>query len=117
MVTYLASVWSFRYFWLALVRNDLRNRYRRSILGVGWSLLQPDRHDGRAVPGLRPRVPRLRAGLRSISIDRADLLGLCHRDGKRRLRLLFPGGILYPPAPRHWPFIRCVRPWPEPIIS
>ncbi|MGO8745826.1 MAG: ABC transporter permease [Thermoguttaceae bacterium] len=41
MATYLASVWSFRYFWFALVRNDLRNRYRRSVLGVGWSLLQP----------------------------------------------------------------------------
>jgi lipopolysaccharide transport system permease protein len=26
---------------MALVRNDLRNRYRRSILGIGWSLLQP----------------------------------------------------------------------------
>ena len=26
---------------MALVRNDLRNRYRRSIIGIGWSLLQP----------------------------------------------------------------------------
>jgi ABC-type polysaccharide/polyol phosphate export permease len=30
-----------RYFWSSLVRIDLRNRYRRSVLGVGWSLLQP----------------------------------------------------------------------------
>jgi lipopolysaccharide transport system permease protein len=26
---------------MALVRNDLRNRYRRSMIGIGWSLLQP----------------------------------------------------------------------------
>lgn len=26
---------------MALVRNDLRNRYRRSIIGIGWSLLHP----------------------------------------------------------------------------
>lgn len=38
---YLAAMWKCRYFWLSLVRSDLRARYRRSILGVGWSLLQP----------------------------------------------------------------------------
>lgn len=38
---YLAAVWRCRYFWLSLARNDLRTRYRRSWLGVGWSLLQP----------------------------------------------------------------------------
>lgn len=38
---YLAAVWRCRYFWLSLVQNDLRTRYRRSLLGVGWSLLQP----------------------------------------------------------------------------
>ena len=26
---------------MALVRIDLRNRYRRSVIGIGWSLLQP----------------------------------------------------------------------------
>jgi lipopolysaccharide transport system permease protein len=41
MTTYLATVWRFRHFWLSLVRMDLRTRYRRSLLGVGWSLLQP----------------------------------------------------------------------------
>jgi lipopolysaccharide transport system permease protein len=38
---YLISVWRCRYFWLSLVKMDLRNRYRRSVLGVGWSLLHP----------------------------------------------------------------------------
>src|SRR5262249_36214672 len=30
-----------RYFWLSLVRIDLRARYRGSVLGIGWSLLHP----------------------------------------------------------------------------
>jgi ABC-type polysaccharide/polyol phosphate export permease len=38
---YLAEVWSYRHFWLNLVRADLQRRYRRSALGLGWSLLQP----------------------------------------------------------------------------
>lgn len=38
---YLAAVWRCRHFWLALVGMDLRTRYRRSVLGIGWSLLQP----------------------------------------------------------------------------
>jgi lipopolysaccharide transport system permease protein len=38
---YLKDVWRLRYFWFALVRNDLAARYRRSFLGVGWSLLKP----------------------------------------------------------------------------
>lgn len=38
---YMAGIWNSRYFWLALVRMDLRSRYRRSALGMGWSLLQP----------------------------------------------------------------------------
>ena len=41
MTTYLAAVWRFRFFWMSLVRMDLRTRYRRSLLGIGWSLLQP----------------------------------------------------------------------------
>src|SRR5215207_9536845 len=41
MVNYLASVWDCRYFWLNLVKMDLRTRYRRSVLGLGWSLLNP----------------------------------------------------------------------------
>ncbi len=41
MSEYLAEIWRSRYFWLSLVRSDLRNRYRRSVLGIGWSMLHP----------------------------------------------------------------------------
>jgi ABC-type polysaccharide/polyol phosphate export permease len=41
MRTYLAEVWRSRFFWLSLVKMDLQVRYRRSMLGVGWSLLYP----------------------------------------------------------------------------
>jgi ABC-type polysaccharide/polyol phosphate export permease len=37
----LATVWHFRHFWLSLAGMDLRVRYRRSILGIGWSVLHP----------------------------------------------------------------------------
>src|SRR5262245_48933053 len=38
---YLYTLWEYRYFWLSLVKADLRRRYHRSILGVCWSLLNP----------------------------------------------------------------------------
>jgi lipopolysaccharide transport system permease protein len=38
---YLSEIWKLRHFWLALVRIDLRNRYRRTVIGMGWSLLHP----------------------------------------------------------------------------
>lgn len=41
MLHYLHKIWSCRYFWLSLVKIDLRARYRRSLLGVGWSLVRP----------------------------------------------------------------------------
>ena len=41
MIAHLSAVWQFRYFWLSLVRLDLQNRYRRSVLGIGWSMLHP----------------------------------------------------------------------------
>jgi ABC-type polysaccharide/polyol phosphate export permease len=41
MSSYLSAVWQCRYFWLSLVKMDLRTRYRGSLLGIGWSLLQP----------------------------------------------------------------------------
>ena len=33
MGNYLTAIWRCRYFWLSLVKNDLRTRYRRSVLG------------------------------------------------------------------------------------
>lgn len=41
MTGYFSDIWRLRYFWMALVQNDLRTRYRRSAIGIGWSLLQP----------------------------------------------------------------------------
>ena len=41
MIQHLKTVWQFRHFWTSLVQLDLRNRYRRSVLGIGWSLLHP----------------------------------------------------------------------------
>jgi len=41
VISYVREIWRLRYFWLALVHNDLRSRYRRSVIGVGWSLLHP----------------------------------------------------------------------------
>src|SRR5690349_7634601 len=41
MQNYLRAVWRCRYFWLSLVKMDLRARYRGSALGLGWSLLHP----------------------------------------------------------------------------
>jgi lipopolysaccharide transport system permease protein len=35
MPRYFRQIWACRYFWLSLVRIDLRGRYRRSILGLG----------------------------------------------------------------------------------
>ena len=41
VTSYFSDIWRLRYFWMALVRIDLRNRYRRSMIGIGWSLLHP----------------------------------------------------------------------------
>jgi ABC-type polysaccharide/polyol phosphate export permease len=41
MLAYVQAVWRCRWFWLNLVKMDLRTRYRRSLLGMGWSLLHP----------------------------------------------------------------------------
>lgn len=41
MLNYSRSVWNSRYFLLSLVANDLQARYRRSALGMLWSLLHP----------------------------------------------------------------------------
>jgi len=41
MISYFGAIWKCRHFWLSLVRLDLRTRYRRSVLGMGWSLMHP----------------------------------------------------------------------------
>ncbi len=41
MTDYISDIWRLRHFWLALVRIDLRKRYRGTVIGIGWSLLQP----------------------------------------------------------------------------
>src|SRR5262245_48721176 len=41
VTAYFRAIWQCRYFWLSLVKMDLRTRYRRSVLGMGWSLLNP----------------------------------------------------------------------------
>jgi ABC-type polysaccharide/polyol phosphate export permease len=41
MKDYLLRIWQCRYFWVSLVGMDLRTRYRRSVIGLGWSLLHP----------------------------------------------------------------------------
>jgi ABC-type polysaccharide/polyol phosphate export permease len=38
---YFERIWQLRYFWFSLVKIDLRTRYRRSMLGIGWSLVRP----------------------------------------------------------------------------
>jgi lipopolysaccharide transport system permease protein len=71
MNTYVSEVWRCRQFWLSLVRMDLQTRYRRSVLGIGWSLLHPIAttvvlcavfHEIFHEP-IRDCVPRLMAGL------------------------------------------------------
>ena len=41
VTAYFRAIWRCRYFWMSLVKMDLRTRYRRSVLGIGWSLLNP----------------------------------------------------------------------------
>ena len=41
MSSYVQKVYRCRYFWLSLVKLDLDRRYQRSLIGVGWSLLNP----------------------------------------------------------------------------
>jgi lipopolysaccharide transport system permease protein len=41
VVNYLVRIWETRRFWSSLAVLDLRKRYRRSTLGIGWALIQP----------------------------------------------------------------------------
>jgi ABC-type polysaccharide/polyol phosphate export permease len=41
VVNRLSAIWATRYFLLSLVWMDMKARYRRTLLGLGWSLLHP----------------------------------------------------------------------------
>ncbi|MGY2199942.1 ABC transporter permease [Pseudomonas gingeri] len=41
MSRYFSRIWDARYFWVHLALADLRARWRRSFLGVAWSVIQP----------------------------------------------------------------------------
>jgi ABC-type polysaccharide/polyol phosphate export permease len=38
---YVRRIWEYRHFWFSLVKIDISTRYRRSLLGLGWSLINP----------------------------------------------------------------------------
>lgn len=38
---YMKGIWRSRYFWTHLAMADLRSKWRRSIIGMFWSLIQP----------------------------------------------------------------------------
>lgn len=40
-IDYARSIWASRYFWWHLALSDLRSRWRRSSLGILWSVVQP----------------------------------------------------------------------------
>ncbi len=40
-VEYLRTIWRMRYFWFSLAQLDIATRYRKSYLGLAWSLLSP----------------------------------------------------------------------------
>lgn len=41
MIGHAVDVWRFRHFLYALVRLDVRRKYTRSVIGAGWSVVQP----------------------------------------------------------------------------
>jgi lipopolysaccharide transport system permease protein len=41
MTAYLLGIYESRYFWIHLAFADLRSKWRRSFLGVAWSIIQP----------------------------------------------------------------------------
>src|ERR1043166_968994 len=38
---YISRIWRIRHFWIHLVEADLRARFRRTRLGILWSIMQP----------------------------------------------------------------------------
>ncbi|CAN5240029.1 ABC transporter permease [soil metagenome] len=41
LLQYLKQIWNARYFWMHLAFSDLRAKFRRSTLGLAWSVLNP----------------------------------------------------------------------------
>lgn len=41
MFAMLRQIWDLRFFCAELARHDLKDRYRRSVLGLAWSLIKP----------------------------------------------------------------------------
>lgn len=41
MNNYIKGIWNARYFWSHLVLSDLRAKWRRSFMGMSWSVIQP----------------------------------------------------------------------------
>ena len=41
MLGTLHEIWTLRHFWLALAGHDIKERYRRSFVGIAWSLIKP----------------------------------------------------------------------------
>ncbi|MBR1033815.1 lipopolysaccharide transport system permease protein [Bradyrhizobium japonicum] len=41
MLAYISDIYQSRYFWTHLALSDLRGRWRRSFLGMAWSVVQP----------------------------------------------------------------------------
>ena len=39
--SYWLKIWTIRHFVLCMVQLDLRSRYRRTVLGIGWALMNP----------------------------------------------------------------------------
>ena len=37
----LSELWAYRDLWLAMVARDIRIRYKQTVLGVGWAVIQP----------------------------------------------------------------------------
>lgn len=41
MLEMIRETWRLRHFWFELARHDIKERYRRSLLGIAWSLIKP----------------------------------------------------------------------------
>lgn len=37
----IAELWAYRDLWVAMVMRDIRIRYKQTVLGVGWAVIQP----------------------------------------------------------------------------